>query len=234
MNPNIISKKRNEWIKQIWIDQLPQICADVGFTPDWALRAPLWTHPDDFDNKKPIVVCGINPGYQPKKQDQYCRLPTGYLPRLMNIDIAEHNSVTKNNCHRYFGPYLRLLGDNIRFYDLLPMRESSMASVRKDYNKGFKPFIDRLVASHMQWLSFSAPKIVWMHTAWAMELIGCKDSASTYEFQGKPFISDPVNCFYWLRPKHALLLFKGDQLCGTRSASIPTRNRLLRDLKKFF
>ena len=56
MNPNIISRKRNEWIKQIWIDQLPQICTDVGFTPDWALRAPLWTHPDDFDNEKPIVV----------------------------------------------------------------------------------------------------------------------------------------------------------------------------------
>ena len=238
MNAQEIAESRNEWIKQVWTDTLPGVCVRAGYIPEWARRAPMWSNPEDFDIEKPIVICGINPGYNSKKQDAVCRLPTGYLPRMVAIDKRDHKIITESNTHRYFGPYRRLIGENIRFYDLLPMRESSMASVRNDYKKGFGKFIDHLVHAHMNWLRLSRPEIVWMHTAWAMELIGCKDLMQTKKFSGKPAISDHVNCYNW--PHHNgttnempdLLLFKGDQLCGTRSASIPTRNRLLRDFQK--
>jgi len=236
MTSEEIANKRNEWIKKVWLEELPVHCVKAGYVPDWAKRAPMWSCPTDFDVNKPIVICGINPGYNPKKQDPHCRLPTGYLPRMVNIDKTDHSVITQSNTHRYFGPYRRMIGENIRFYDLLPMRESSMASVRNDYRKGFKVFIDNLLHLHMNWLRLSNPKIVWMHTAWAMELIGCKNNSTTKRFPGKPAISDSVNCFYWEPQfwgyKGNLLLFKGDQLCGTRSASVPTRNRLLRDWQK--
>ena len=117
MNSEDIANKRNEWIKKVWVEELPVHCVKAGYIPEWAKRAPMWSCSSDFDMEKPIVICGINPGYNPKKQDPHCRLPTGYLPRMVDIDKTDHSIITQSNTHRYFGPYRRLIGENIRFYD---------------------------------------------------------------------------------------------------------------------
>jgi hypothetical protein len=246
VDPETLSALRNESMRRLWENVLPLACKEAGYTPDWATRAPMWSHPDDFDHDKSIVVCGINPGYEPDKQDAVCSLPSGMRDEMKYLDICDHNQKTRSIKHRYFGAYLKLISeqcdvsiDRIRFYDLLPMRESSMSSLRKDYKKGFQKFIHDTAQAHMSWLRCSMPKIVWMHTAWAMQIIGCKDIMRTTRFEGKNYISDPINCYDWRLQSQGtgrfggmpLLLFKGDQLCGTRSASIPTRNRILRDFK---